>query len=258
MKRLFDDPALPFDLRAELREDLQRSRRAGADYDALAKLPLLHSALSDASLQPGATPTSASERMLDARRPSWPRLHVAPWTWKLALLVTVGGASMLAAWPAQREPRLSQSALTQQPTDAPAMQPPPSAREVEAPAKTSTPAGTAEPVGAPTLTLVDEPAPVALAAPVARPSARSSRREIAQLQRIRALLERDPTAAYRLAQRSEQEYPHGLLSEERQALQVLALAKTGATEAAARKAQQFFARYPESPMRERLESALKK
>jgi hypothetical protein len=248
---------LPFDLRAELRDDLQRSRRAGADYDALAKLPLLHSALSEASLQPGTTPTSPSERMLDARRLSWPRLHVAPWTWKLALLVTVGGTSMLAAWPAHREPRLSQPALTQQPTDVPATQPP-IAREAEPPAKTSTPNGTDGPVGAPTRTIVDEPAPVALTAPVARPSARSSRREIAQLQRIRALLERDPAAACRLAQRSEQEYPLGLLSEERQALQVLALAKTGATEAAARKARQFFARYPESPMRERLESALNK
>jgi outer membrane protein assembly factor BamD (BamD/ComL family) len=74
--------------------------------------------------------------------------------------------------------------------------------------------------------------------------------------RIRALLERDPTAAYRLAQRSEREFPGGVLSEERQALQVVALAKSGATEDARRKAVRFFARYPESPMRELVESAL--
>ena len=45
MKRLFDDPSLP----PELRADLQRSRRAGEDYDALAKLPQLRAAWSDPS-----------------------------------------------------------------------------------------------------------------------------------------------------------------------------------------------------------------
>jgi outer membrane protein assembly factor BamD (BamD/ComL family) len=91
-----------------------------------------------------------------------------------------------------------------------------------------------------------------------RPVAPSSRREISQLVRIRALLEEDPAAAYRLAQRSEREFPHGVLSEERRALQVLALAKSGATEAADRKAREFFARYPQSPLRELVEAALKR
>jgi hypothetical protein len=59
-----------------------------------------------------------------------------------------------------------------------------------------------------------------------------------------------------LAQRSEQEFPHGVLSEERQALSVIALQKSGSTGAAERKARAFFSRYPQSPMREFVEAAL--
>jgi len=255
MKRLFEDPSLSLDLRAELRDELQRSRRAGEDYDALAKLPLLHSALSDASRQPelrsNDASTSPGEGAPGAQHLKWPPLHVAPWTWKLALLATIGGTSLLAAWPNQREreARLERPALTQQAPRTSAT-PTPVAREVQPPV-----AERSAETPAPTQTIAEEPA---RPAPVARPVERSSRREIAQLQHVRALLEHDPAAAYRLAQRSEQEFPRGLLSEERHALQVLALAKSGATEAAARKAQQFFARYPESPLRERLEAALRK
>jgi hypothetical protein len=49
-----------------------------------------------------------------------------------------------------------------------------------------------------------------------------------------------------------------VLSEERQALQVLALAKSGDMDAANQRAQAFFARYPQSPMRELLEEALRR
>jgi hypothetical protein len=95
----------------------------------------------------------------------------------------------------------------------------------------------------------------AIAAPAAASSS-SSRREISQVVRIRALLETNPRAAYRLAQRSEQEFRHGVLSEERQALSVIALKKSGAADAAERKARAFFSRYPQSPMREFVEAAL--
>jgi outer membrane protein assembly factor BamD (BamD/ComL family) len=86
----------------------------------------------------------------------------------------------------------------------------------------------------------------------------SSRREIAQLVRIRALLERDPRAAHRLAERSEREFPRGLLNEERRALAIVALAKSGAKQLAEQDAQRYFARYPHSPMRELIEAALRR
>jgi hypothetical protein len=236
MKRLFDDSGVP----PEVRADLLRSRRAGEDYDAVAKLPQLRAALADPSRQPDALSTSAGERMPSAGRLTWPPLHVAPWIWKIALLSAIGGLSILAAWPAHREARTERPALTKQQAET---------------AATSTPIATkVEPRSEPLAPAsVDVPTPPAS---IAQPPALSSRREIDQLVRIRALLERDPTAAYRLAQRSEREFPRGVLSEERQALQVVSLAKSGAAEAAARKAKQFFARYPESPMRELVQSAL--
>jgi hypothetical protein len=61
-----------------------------------------------------------------------------------------------------------------------------------------------------------------------------------------------------LAERSEREFPGGLLSEERRALSIVALAKTGARESAAAKARDFFARYPQSPMRGLIEAELQR
>ena len=75
---------------------------------------------------------------------------------------------------------------------------------------------------------------------------------------LRALLERDPAAARRLAERSEREFPHGLLNEERGALAIIALANMGAKQLAEREAQRYFARYPEGPMRALIEAALRR
>jgi outer membrane protein assembly factor BamD (BamD/ComL family) len=72
------------------------------------------------------------------------------------------------------------------------------------------------------------------------------------------MLDRDPAGAYRLTQQSEREFPHGLLSEERQALAIVALAHTGASAAAEQKAREFFRSFPQSPLRERIQAALKR
>lgn len=230
MKRLLDDP----NLQEELRNDLRRSRVAGESYDVTTKLALLHSWLPTPSEAP------ASDAMADPSRLQWPRLDLTPWTWKLAVLAVVGGASLFALGPADREPR-SQRTLPAKPQviASPTLTRPVAVNEL-APQKS-------EP------TVVEAPVPRAA---VSQPPASSSRREISRLVRIRALLTSDPAAAYRLAQRCEQEFPDGVLSEERQALQVVALAKSGARENARRRAVRFFARYPESPMRELVESAL--
>jgi hypothetical protein len=165
-----------------------------------------------------------------------PRLRLAPSSWKLAMLAAIGGTVAIAAWPTDWGVRTT-PAVPSAPT-----------QNSEPPADDARPPLAAE--------VEDAPAPIApTPAPIA-PAADSSRREIEQLVRVRALLESDPAAAYRLAQRSEQEFPNGVLSEERQALQVLALAKSGASEDARRKARAFFRRYPESPMRGLLEQAL--
>jgi hypothetical protein len=285
MKRLLDDSGSP----RELRDELLASRRAGHDYDTLAKLPQLRAALERAT---SATDGSALERETASSLERFARAgrRVGHSAWKLVLLAAAIGTSAWLAWPAQRSPagpiaptpaQLNEAGPEAQPREspsdviAPAPAPNPPASAVGAtpgsPNKApmidigrSAPAANPPPpsaVGSATRSANSPPArDVGAASPAVspRPAAASSRREIAQLVRIRALLEDDPAAAYRLAQRSEREFPHGVLSEERRALQVLALAKSGATEAADRNAREFLARYPQSPLRELVEAALQR
>jgi hypothetical protein len=121
-----------------------------------------------------------------------------------------------------------------------------------------TPEPPSTPSAADTASITPPPKGTASTAGAPAPAAKSSRREIAQLVRIRALLDRDPAAAYRLITQSEREFPRGLLSEERQALGIVALARTGAADQAEQSARQFFQRYPQSPLRERIQTALKR
>jgi hypothetical protein len=240
MKRGFDDSALP----SEVCDELSRSRRAGHDYDVLGKLPQLRAALAASQATAGDDGLPEQEPASHLSRFNPRTSPLARAMWKITLITAAIGGSVFVAWPALRRqeapeqsPRTQQSAEPAATKPATVTAPAPPAAVPEAPAN--------EVVGSQT-------------APSPAPAARSSRREIAQLVRIRALLENDPVAAYRLAQRSEGEFPHGGLSEERQALQVLALAKSGNMETADRKALEFFARYPQSPMRELVEAALRR
>ena len=239
MRRLFDDPQLP----AELRQDLMRSRAAGQDYPTSVKLLQLRAALSDpARLALPEPPQLGGTLRQLARRFAHP-------AWKLVALVAAGGS---LAWvartaiPAPQPPQAPPAAeLKAAPQPAAPVLTQPSAAAV-APAQPSEP---------------EQPATQPEPAPVPRPAiaaAESSRREIAQLVRIRALIDREPAAAYQLALRSEREHPRGVLSEERRALAIVALAKTGDQRAAQRKAREFFARFPQSPMREVIEAALRR
>jgi hypothetical protein len=258
MKRLFEDPHLP----AELREDLQRSRVAASDYDASAQLVSLRAALLDTARDPlrGQSPNAAG-----AGKEGW-SWHAIPSAWKLALLVAVGAGTALLARPARRAVVRPPSAAgvvapaahARPPSAAgvvapAALAPPPSAAGVVAPAAHAPPPPSAPAAAGPSVAASDPGSPPAAPQPVS-----GSRREISQLERIRALLKRDPAAAYRLARRSEQEFPHGLLREERQALSIVALAQSGALSEAGEKAEAFFARYPHSPLRELVESALRR
>jgi hypothetical protein len=226
MRRLFEDPELP----AGLREDLVRSRDAAHDYPAHAKLAQLQAALSDPTRQP-----------LE-RGSLWRAVHPG---WKLAALLALGGASAFVARPAERAPQpRPQTASTPAQPSAAAPVAPPAPPDAAEPVEPPVPPEGAAP-----------PTPESPAAATA-PQSSSSRREIAQLVRIRALLAEDPLAAYRLALRSEREFPRGLLTEERQALAIVALAKSGSRDGAVTKARDFFTRYPHSTMRQLIESAL--
>jgi hypothetical protein len=77
-------------------------------------------------------------------------------------------------------------------------------------------------------------------------------REVAAMVRAKALVESKPRAALALLQRLEREHPRGTLSEEREGLRLLALFAAGEHETALSERASFLARYPQSPMRERL------
>jgi hypothetical protein len=234
MKRLLEDPHMP----AELRADLQRSHVAASDYDASAQLASLRAALLDSGRDPLRGQSSKSAGAGKAGL-SW---HTIPSAWKLAVLVAIGGGTALLTW---RAPHASNTPPSATGSVAPIVYAPLPA--APAPAQPEPALAASQPVSPPPSAASDTPPPLS-----------TTRREISQLVRIRALLKRDPAAAYRLASRSEQEFPHGLLSEERQALAIVALAQSGALSTAAQKAQAFFARYPHSPLRELVESALRR
>lgn len=264
MRRLLDDLQLP----AAMRADLLRARAAGREYPTSAKLLQLQAALAGRPvLRPGSA-DALHERPRHAAAPGWMLA-------KAVLLV--GGATFLALPGTQRlQPDRSAAAEIKPPRpDAPASAsaellpsdraalcaPPMTATNAKCPAEAQYPlqltAARAAPLGATVVTGDPESASVHTSAG-SRATGDSARREITQLVRIRALLGRDPAAAWRLAQRGEREFPRGLLSEERQALAIVALAKTGAQDAASRNAQRYFARYPHTPMRHPIEAALQR
>jgi hypothetical protein len=78
--------------------------------------------------------------------------------------------------------------------------------------------------------------------------------EARYLESIRRALDRQPARALRLARRFPALYPDGLLAEEAAALEVEALARTGADARAL--AETFASRYPRSPYRRRIDRAI--
>jgi hypothetical protein len=118
-------------------------------------------------------------------------------------------------------------------------------------AQPNTPSVAPEP--APAATAIDDAAPKRSAA---APAGAADRREIAQLARIKALVDVDPAQAYRLAQQGDRQFARGMLREERQALAIAALAHASRTGEATSRLRAFVARYPNSPAREHLEQLL--
>jgi len=268
MRRLMDDPQMP----AELRQTLAQSHTAGHNYDALAKLAQLRTALSDPRIDPLPGPDTLLSG--PSHGLSWHTLPSLKLLAKLSLVAVVVGGSAYVAWPSSPRAPAPTAAAASKPsaTEAPAIAPAtpapptPSARAEATALVEESPQALAH-VTPQALSKDEEvtqplaPPDETIAAntpdrPRAERAASGSRREIAQLVRIRALLDKDPSAAYKLAVRSEREFPSGVLRQERQAMIVLSLAKQGDVDEARRAANRFVLQYPQSPMRDMIEVAL--
>jgi hypothetical protein len=244
--RMLDDASLP----PELRADLDVAARAFCPYDVDQGLTALEAALKLDPLQPGEAPDSAREQALEPMQgaasgasvsPEYLALSQAKWLpWVLkAALAALGGACIVSLAMLGRSHSSSRSAHS-------VWQPPAVEARLEAPQWRATDVQEA----------ATDPRPeVREQAPDKGPSQSRSaaRRELMQLERIKELFARDPETAYRLARASQQEFPHGTLREEREGLTVLVLWRLERRSAARAEARTFLARYPESPLRERVQ-----
>lgn len=82
-------------------------------------------------------------------------------------------------------------------------------------------------------------------APAARAS-NPAQAEATLLEQARAALSASPAQALRLAQQHAQQFPHGLLTQEREVIAISALRRLGRTTEADARAARFDARYPHS------------
>jgi len=72
-------------------------------------------------------------------------------------------------------------------------------------------------------------------------------REVRLLGRARTALASDPAEALALTQESQREFPQGVLSEEREAIAILALSQLGRTREAQARGKAFLGRFPNGP-----------
>jgi hypothetical protein len=123
--------------------------------------------------------------------------------------------------------------------------------------------GSAPAVNAPAALPSDAPSPAALeaASPPSTASAPNASRDVSPVESKSALREEslavleirrtlragDANGALRLLEQARQHFPRGALSQEREALSIEALAKSGAHDAAARQADAFLRAHPKSP-----------
>lgn len=255
MKRLIDDP----EIAGELRTEMQRYATEQAQVD----LKRVYMGLQASLPLAAAAPSSVAQARIS--RSAWSGL---PSTTKLLIVAALGGTAALgisalrgdehaaesvASKPAAALP----STLSTQPTAADA---PPRASTASAQASPGTTATTPAPIVPSSSGGAIDLQPGAAASDAEEPKARirstassASRREIAQLARIKELLEKEPAAARRLIRTAQREFPAGLLVEEREGLDVIALFALEETERARKNAQRFVARYPQSPLRPKVE-----
>ena len=215
--RLMDDPATS----SLVRQDLINVAGAAPAYDAAAGLVALHAALGVGS-QAAASAGAAHVAKLG--------LGV-----KLAVASGVGAiaiASAVLLTPAPRRelpaaPRRAPVVLTPQPIApvAPVVAVEPAAREQAEPAQP---------------------------APASRAPRDPAAAEIAQLAQIKATVESAPGRALRLAEQGHRRFGEGYLHHEREGLAIVALHALGRRAEASTRARRYLARYPHSPMTDRI------
>ncbi len=233
-RRLLDDPAAL----SVMREDLQNTAADQVSYDVTRGLASLESTLGEVALGEVAAAGASAGAAGSAAAG-------VPIALKWVVFAAIGGSLLgTAAWlTSESEPKPAPAAgVSAQPAAV-------SSSPTPAPALPQT-----QPQTPPTL--VPEPAAAAEPADTSQVGPSASRREIAQLVRIRALLERDPAAARRAIAAAQREFPSGVLREEREGLDAIALFQLGEARRARTRAERFIERYPQSPLRPRLERLL--
>lgn len=259
--RLLHDPSTP----RALRDDLERSAAALPDYDVAAGLAGFQALIGAPSaagtgaasqLGHGSAASSASTGAASASvapaaaaKVGWAAVAGGGAVIKAAVVsVAVVGATV-AGWPRTTPAPVPIDARPS--AQAPARSAPPiAATEAAPPAPAPIPATTqVNPARVP-------PFASARAFPLPQPSNPDAplRREIAQLGRIKALVDTEPERAYELAQLGGRQFSRGMLRQEREALAILALWNMGSQAQAQREAREFLSLYPQTPLRSRLEA----
>jgi hypothetical protein len=260
--RLRDDPQTPLELRA----DLQRSASAAPEYDVAAGLIGLQAAIgaplpsigSSAASSAGSGSAASSGAAASATAGAGAKvgalsaLSVGSIKAVLVGVVATGGAAALTSmWLDGSRTDMVPVAADQRP----APHSNSSARAVADPR-------VAVPQAAAPRDTVQAARPAPYLAPVPPvvtddPTQAALRSEITQLGRVKALVDEDPARAYELVRAGQREFPSGILRHEREALAVRALWNMGSREAARREARRFLERYPQSPLRPRIEQLLR-
>lgn len=267
-RRLLDDPSAP----EALREDLRVAAEAEPRYDAERGLLALQAAV--ATLGHGAP---LAEGVHQAASSATQAAGSASATGQAAAAAKLGGALAGASGAKLTIAALATAlglagtvAWISRAPEAPATRPvpatvAPAAAPVPAPAVAPAAAEAPAPVEAPALPATAEATPVPAAPHAARPHHGGAvapvdpdlalRNEIDHLARVKALLERDPKAAYQLAQAGNRTLS-SMFRQERDGLAVLALDAAGEHARARRAARLFLTRHPDSPLRERIAELL--
>jgi hypothetical protein len=165
-------------------------------------------------------------------------LSLPPLLKGLVVVAGLGGASAGAYWLTRAHEPAPRAAVA--PALASAQQ---SAALVPSAAAVAAPAAATVNLAAPTASSA-----VARVPPSVTESQSALRDESSAVLEIRRTLRAgDASGALRLLEQARQRFPHGALSQEREALGIEALAKSGASDAASRKAEAFLRAHPKSP-----------
>jgi hypothetical protein len=215
-QRLLEDPSVD----GEVQDGLAELAASELPFDGAAGLAALKSALTQEAAAAGAGAAATSAGFGNA-------------AWIVgSLAAAVVGGGLYALWPAAPEARTPERPL---------------------PAKVAAPQAPAlEPAAAPVAAPQSKALPEREPAAVPTPSASPLEREVALTVRAKQLVDAQPRNALALLRKLDREHPGGALAEERAGLRVLALFRAGERARAQSERDAFLARYPQSPMRERL------